>query len=199
MFSLLIAIVAAYLLGSISTSIILAKVQGKADPRTQGSGNAGATNVLRNSGKKDAIIVLLGDALKGWVAIMLGKFLGLQHTALAIVAIAVIAGHVFPIFFKFKGGKGVATFLGTLLGISFICLIVAIVAWAATALLTKYASLASMVSVVLGSIACLFTANAGDFLPMLIAAGFVVWMHRSNIQRLHNGTENKINLKQRTS
>lgn len=198
MFSLLIAVVIAYLLGSLSTSIILAKLQGKADPRTQGSGNAGATNVLRNNGKKDAIIVLIGDAFKGWIAIMLAKFFGLQHTALAIIAIAVIAGHVFPVFFKFKGGKGVATFLGALLGISFVCMLVAIIAWAATAVLSRYASLASIIAVAAGSIASLFTANAGSFIPLIIAAAFVVWMHRSNIQRLKNGTENKINLKQRS-
>lgn len=192
MLSTIIAAVVAYLLGSFSTSIILAKVRGNPDPRTQGSGNAGATNVLRSSGKKDAIIVLLADALKGWLAIAFARFLGLQGSALAIIAIAVIAGHIFPVFFKFKGGKGVATFLGAILGISFVGLLASLVAWVAVAVIAKYASLASIIAVLAGSFATLFIGESSSFLPLLIAALLVTWMHRSNIQRIRSGTENRL-------
>lgn len=192
MFPAIVAIVIAYLLGSVSSSIILAKVRGKPDPRTQGSGNAGATNVLRSSGKQDAIIVLLGDALKGWLAIVIARFLGMQDGGLAIASIAVVAGHIYPVFFQFKGGKGVATFLGAILGISFICTIIAIVVWIAVAVISKYASLASIISLLAGSFLTLFTGHSNAFLPLLVASLLVIWMHRANIQRLRNGTENKI-------
>jgi glycerol-3-phosphate acyltransferase PlsY len=192
MFPAIVAIVIAYLLGSVSSSIILAKVRGKPDPRTQGSGNAGATNVLRSSGKQDAVIVLISDGLKGWFAILIARFLGMQDGGLAIAAVAVVAGHIYPVFFQFKGGKGVATYLGALLGISFIGAIVAMVAWIAIAVISKYASLASIIALLAGSFLTLFTNHSSAFLPMLIAALLVIWMHRANIQRLRNGTENKI-------
>jgi acyl phosphate:glycerol-3-phosphate acyltransferase len=194
MLHLIIAIIIAYLLGSIATSIILAKIQKRPDPRSQGSGNAGATNVLRNSGKTSAAIVLVGDALKGWLAVVIARLLHLDGAALGIVAIAVIVGHMFPVFFKFKGGKGVATYFGTLLAISILGFIIAVVIWAATALLTRYASLASIISAVASSIILIFLHHATAFIPMLIAALLITWMHRTNINKLKNGTENKIRL-----
>lgn len=190
----IIAIIVAYLLGSLSTSIILSKVMQFNDPRTEGSGNAGATNVLRNFGKNKAAMVLLGDVVKGLIAVMIGRMLGVQGFALALVAVAAVIGHVYPVFFGFKGGKGVATALGSILGLSFAVGLIAMIAWAAIAYITKYASLASLVAVVASPVMIIFLSRGAYFIPVLAIAALIVWQHWDNIQRLQSGTESKIQL-----
>lgn len=192
--SAVIAIVIAYLLGSVSTAILLAKFLKQPDPRTQGSGNAGATNILRMLGKKEALLVLIGDGLKGLIAVWIGHLFHVTPFMLGIVALAAVVGHVFPLYFGFKGGKGVATALGSLLGLSFLTGILVIVCWAAIAFTTKYASLASIVSVILGPIFLLFFSMHGGayFIPTALIAALVIWKHQDNIQRLKSNTESKI-------
>jgi glycerol-3-phosphate acyltransferase PlsY len=191
MFMTLIAIIVAYLIGSISFSIVLAKMSGRPDPRTEGSQNAGATNTLRTAGKSAAIIVLVGDLVKGAIAVLLGKFLGVTGFGLGLVAVAAVAGHVYPLFFKFRGGKGVATAIGALFGLSLILFLVAIIIFAAITLLTRYASLASLCSVGAATLLSLFAASA-YFIPLLIILGLITFKHLPNIQRLKSGQENKV-------
>ena len=190
----ILSIILAYLLGSISTSIILAKVTGQQDPRNQGSGNAGATNVLRNQGKRDALIVLLGDALKGVIAVLIGHWLGVNGVLLGLVGAAAVAGHIFPIYFKFKGGKGVATGLGVIFALSVWIGVFAVLSWLAIALISRYASLASLVATVVATFLMLIPGTTSYFIPMLIISALIFWKHAANIQRLREGTENKINL-----
>jgi len=193
--SALIALVIAYLLGSVSTAIILAKALKLPDPRTTGSGNAGATNMLRISGKKEAALVLVGDGLKGLLAIWIGHvFFHLQPMILGLVGLAAVAGHIYPIYFKFKGGKGVATAIGAVLGLSFLSGILMIAAWAAIAFTTRYSSLASMITMILGPIFLIFFSAAGMayFIPTALIAALVIWKHKENIQRLKTNTESKI-------
>lgn len=191
----IIAIVIAYLLGSLSTSILLSKFMKFPDPRTEGSGNAGATNVLRNVGKNKAAMVLLGDVVKGLLAVIIGHILGVQGFMLGLTAAAAVAGHVYPVYFGFRGGKGVATLLGATLGLSFIVGIVVMIAWAAIAWITKYASLASLVSVVSAPILLIFMSRGSYFFPVALASALIIWQHWENIDRLKSGTESKIDLK----
>ena len=192
--SALIAIAIAYLIGSLSSAIILSKIMKTPDPRTQGSGNAGATNVLRTSGKKVAAIVLVGDALKGLIAVWIGHFFHLTPFMLGITGFAAVAGHIFPVFFGFKGGKGVATAIGATMGLSFLTGILMAAAWAAIAFVTRYASLASLITMVLGPVFLVFFATSGFLIPSVLIAVLVIWKHKENITRLKSGTESKIAL-----
>ncbi|EKD77850.1 MAG: hypothetical protein ACD_42C00153G0003 [uncultured bacterium] len=192
----IIAIVIAYLLGSLSTSIILSKVLKAPDPRTEGSGNAGATNILRTLGKKEALVVLVGDILKGLIAVLIGHALQVEGFMLGLVAFAAVVGHVFPLFFKFKGGKGVATSIGCVLGLSFISGIIMAVVWVAVAAIVGYASLASMVSVVVAIILLLIFSKTAYFIPSVLIAALVIWKHTDNIKRLQDKSEPKVDLKQ---
>lgn len=189
------ALIIAYLLGSISCSIVLAKVNKTPDPRTAGSTNAGATNVLRTSGKKDALIVLVGDILKGLIAVLIGHFLHVFGFELGLVALAAVVGHIFPVFFGFKGGKGVATAIGTFLGLSVFSGILTAIVWVVVAFLTGYASLASIVSVILGMVFLTIFSLPAYFIPTLCIALLVIWKHKDNIERLKNKTESKIKFK----
>ncbi len=188
----IIAIVIAYLLGSLSTSIILSKVLKTADPRTQGSGNAGATNVLRILGKQQAIIVLIGDILKGAIAVWIGHLLHVRGFMLGIVGLAAVIGHVYPLYFKFKGGKGVATAIGVTLALSFISGILMAAAWLAVAFALRYSSLASLIAVILAPIFLLIFSHASYFIPSVLIALLIIWLHKENIDRLRNKTEGKI-------
>lgn len=190
----IISIIIAYLIGSLSSSIILAKITGQSDPRTQGSGNAGATNVLRTQGKKQAIIVLAGDIIKGVVAVLIGYCLKVSSIALGFVGLAAILGHIFPLFFEFKGGKGVATGLGVICTLSPITGLIALIGWIITAAITRYASLASLVAAAIAPLATFFVGNLHQTLPLFLIAVAIFWKHHANIQRLRNGTESKINL-----
>jgi glycerol-3-phosphate acyltransferase PlsY len=178
MITFLISIIIAYLLGSISCSILLSKFVKLPDPRNVGSGNAGTMNVLRTAGKNKAIAVLIGDVLKGIIAVLIGRILGQQGLALGLVAFAAVIGHIYPVFFKFKGGKGVATALGSILLLNFWVGIIAAIIWAIIAVVFRYASMAYF----------------AYFLPVLLIAALVVWKHWTNIQRLRDKTEPKIHL-----
>ena len=200
--------IVAYLIGSISFSVIISKKMAGFDVREKGSGNAGATNMLRSVGKKAAILTLLGDALKGVVAILFAIIVGAiaksadKSLLVQIAGILVVVGHTFPIFFGFKGGKGVATSLGVLLmtnwKIGLICLVFALVLMA----VTRMVSLGSIGAAVLFPVLVLFihtnfTISEGSsyFVYSVILAAIVIFNHRANVQRILNGTENKLSFK----
>jgi acyl phosphate:glycerol-3-phosphate acyltransferase len=186
----IIFIIIAYLVGSISCAILVCKAMKLPDPRTEGSGNAGATNVLRIAGKLPAVLTLVGDALKGFLPVLIAAWLGVWGFMLALVALAAVVGHIFPLYFKFKGGKGVATAFGGLLVLSFLAAIISIIVWIIIAAATRYISLASLVAIVIGTLLILFIHTI-YFLPVLIAALLIIWKHKENIERLKAGTENK--------
>lgn len=182
----------AYLIGSIGTAVYVCKFMGLPDPRTEGSKNPGATNVLRVGGKNAALIVLAADGLKGFLPVLIAKIFGVGGFGLGLVALAATLGHIFPLYYGFKGGKGVATAIGGILGLSFIVGIVCGVAWFVTAMITKYASLSSLISVCIAPILLLFLSNSAYFIPTLIIAGVVIWRHLENIEKLKSGTESKL-------
>ncbi len=192
----LIAIIIAYLLGSLSSSTILSRIMKFPDPRESGSKNAGATNVLRTAGKKKAIIVLAGDAAKGFIAVLIGRMLGVEKEMLGIVALAAVFGHVFPLFFKFKGGKGVATTMGSLLALMPGVTIISTAALLAVVYITRYVSLGSLVGVSVAVLLSLVTGNAQYTFATLMMALLVAYKHKDNIERLKNKTEPKISFKQ---
>lgn len=192
MLAALIAIIIAYLLGSLSSAILVSKILKTPDPRTEGSGNAGATNVLRIAGKKEAAIVMAGDILKGLIAVWVGHLFHMHAFWLGLVALAAVAGHIFPLYFGFKGGKGVATAIGAVLGLSFISGIVMAAAWGVVAFITRYSSLASLIAIALAPILLLIFAKAAFFIPAVLIAALIAWKHKDNIDRLKNKTESKI-------
>lgn len=195
MITIIIFVVIAYLCGSLSSAIIVCKLLGLPDPRIEGSGNPGTANVLRIAGKKAAALVLLGDALKGFIPVVVARIFNVDGLALGLVAIAAVIGHIYPIFFKFKGGKGVATFLGTTFALSPIVGIAFILTWLIVAFLSRYASLASLISSILSIIYILIFSKFAYLIPILAIIALIIWKHRGNIQRLLAGTESKINLK----
>jgi len=195
MITIIIFVVIAYLCGSLSSAIIVCKLLGLPDPRIEGSGNPGTANVLRIAGKKAAALVLLGDALKGFIPVVVARIFNVDGLALGLVAIAAVIGHIYPIFFKFKGGKGVATFLGTTFALSPIVGIAFILTWSIVAFLSRYASLASLISSILSIIYIFIFSKFAYLIPILAIIALIIWKHRGNIQRLLAGTESKINLK----
>lgn len=191
----IIALVIAYVLGSLSTSSLLAKYTNMPDPRQSGSGNPGATNVFRSGNKKQALMVLVGDMAKGFLAVLIAIVLGQRGGALGFIAVAAVAGHIFPVFHKFQGGKGVATTLGTLIILSFFSAIVSVIVWIAVVFVTGYVSLASMVAVAAAFLLTLFTGNTSVSLFYLIIAALVIWRHKDNIERLKKRSESKFDIK----
>lgn len=187
-----ISIILAYLIGSISSAIIVAKLMKLPDPRTQGSGNPGATNILRLGGKQAAIAVLVGDTLKGLIAVLIGRLFHLHGVDLGFVALVAVIGHVFPLYFKFQGGKGVATAIGAILGLSFWVAIFLMATWLIIAFVLRYSSLAAIISAVAAPIYMLIAGHSNYFFPILLMAILIIWRHWENIQRLRNGTESKI-------
>ncbi|WP_423064073.1 glycerol-3-phosphate 1-O-acyltransferase PlsY [Candidiatus Paracoxiella cheracis] len=188
----LFSIIIAYLLGSISTAVIVSKMLKLPDPRKEGSGNPGATNVLRLGGKQAAIYVLIGDALKGLIAVIIGRLLHVDGISLGFVALVAVIGHVFPIFFKFKGGKGVATSLGAILGLSFWVAIFLIATWVIVALIFRYASVAALITAIAAPIYMLIAGHGNYAFPVLLITVLIIWKHWENIDRLRKGTEGKI-------
>jgi acyl phosphate:glycerol-3-phosphate acyltransferase len=183
-------IVLAYLLGSISFGILMSKAFGLPDPRTVGSGNVGATNIARSGKKLPAILTLLGDAGKGWLAVFLALKYGLSDGYVCVVAIAVFLGHCFPCFCGFKGGKGVATAFGVLLAFSSWIGLISFIAWIAVFAAWRYSSLAALVAACVGPIAAWFLLPyKGYAATALILALLLIWRHKSNIEKLLNGTE----------
>ncbi len=196
MFNVL-AIIAAYLIGSLSFAVIVSKYYGMDDPRTYGSGNPGATNVLRSGKKKAAALTLLGDAVKGLVAVILARCLqnalGLSDATIALVAIAALVGHMWPIFFNFKGGKGVATALGVLLALSPATALLCALIWLVMAFGFKVSSLAALVATVCAPIFAFFMMpHASWAWATVFIATLVLYRHKSNIQNLLQGKESKI-------
>lgn len=193
----LAAVAAAYLIGSLSFAVIVSKFYGLDDPRSYGSGNPGATNVLRSGRKKAAALTLLGDALKGLVAVLLARWLqshfGLADEVVAAVAVAVLVGHMWPLFFGFKGGKGVATALGVLLALSWPVALICAAVWLMMAFGLKISSLAALTATVISPLAAMFLVQQPSWQAAIaVIAALVLLRHRSNIQNLLNGKESKI-------
>lgn len=200
----LIVAVVAYLIGSVSFAVIVSSVMGLADPRSYGSKNPGATNVLRSGNKTAAILTLIGDALKGWLAVWLvshfGARYGLDDTAIALAAIAVFLGHLYPVFFRFKGGKGVATAAGVLLAINPVLGIATLLTWLIVAFFTRYSSLAALAAAVFAPLfdGFLFGANI-IALAIVVMSSLLVWRHRGNIAKLMAGQESRIGDKKKAA
>jgi len=171
---------------------LVAKFLNLPDPRTQGSGNAGATNMLRTSGTKAGIMVLIGDVLKGIIAIVIGYLFHVKGFGLGLVGLAAVIGHIFPLFFKFKGGKGVATAAGALLAISFWTFIFVLISWGIVLFITRFVSLASIIAGLAAPIYLLIGGNYVFFVPFALVSALIIWKHSSNIQRLRAGTEGKV-------
>jgi len=187
-------IILAYLAGSFSSAIIICKIKKLPDPRNIGSLNPGATNVLRNTNKRTAAIVLFIDIIKGVIPVWSAYFLGIEPMAIGFIGVAACLGHMFPLFFDFKGGKAVATAFGVLLPIGFTLGGLLIVTWIIVAKLTRYSSLAAIVTV---SLAPLYTwiIKPNYVYPVLMLSVLIIIRHKDNIQRLLNGTESKIAIK----
>ncbi|MBA9847003.1 MAG: glycerol-3-phosphate 1-O-acyltransferase PlsY [Ralstonia sp.] len=195
---------AAYLIGSISFAVVVSRAMGLADPRTYGSGNPGATNVLRSGNKKAAILTLLGDAAKGWLAVWLAQWLaprfGVGETGIALVVIAVFLGHLFPVFHRFEGGKGVATAAGILLALNVWLGLATLATWLIIAVFFRYSSLAALVSAVFAPFFYVLM-NGFDWIAGAVAlmAVLLIARHRANIAKLLAGKESRIGEKKKTA
>ena len=193
-------VVLAYLVGSLSFAVVVSRVMGLADPRTYGSKNPGATNVLRSGNKAAAILTLLGDAAKGWLAVWLvirfGPRFGVGELGVAASAVAVFLGHLYPVFFGFKGGKGVATAAGVILALNPWLALASAITWLIIAGFFRFASLASIVAAVFAAFYSAFGWGFDErFLALVAIAGFVVYRHRANISNLLAGKERRIGQK----
>jgi len=186
--------IVAYLIGSLNAALLLSDFFGLEDPRKDGSGNPGATNVLRLSGKLPALYVLLGDAAKGAIAVCIGYLANLEPAAVGFVGLCALLGHMYPIFYRFKGGKGIATMLGVCLALSPWLGLGFITAWVAVALIYRYSSLAGILASILMPLMTI-RIEANYFPGLFIGCLFVLWRHRTNIGALLAGTEEKINIK----
>ena len=186
----IIWIVVAYLLGSISFGILMSRMYSLPDPRTVGSGNPGATNVLRSGKKSAAVLTLLGDGFKGWLVVWLALQSGMLMWVIAAVGISVFLGHLYPIYHQFKGGKGVATALGVMLAISIWLGLAVLITWALVFAITRYSSLAAIASAALAPIYAWFLLPYKNYVVMvLIMSIILIWRHKSNIQKLLTHTE----------
>ena len=200
-----LAVLAAYLIGSLSFAVIVSRAMGLHDPRTYGSKNPGATNVLRSGSKLAAVVTLLIDGAKGWLPVALigwyGKPYGMLEGTMAMAGLAAFLGHLFPVFFRFQGGKGVATALGVLLGFNWILGLAAALSWLIIAFFFRYSSLASLVAAAFAPVYYLFGdrvawyADKSITLAIFVMAMFLAWRHRENINRLLAGKESKLGSK----
>ena len=203
------AVLVAYLLGSLSFAVIVSRAMGLKDPRSYGSKNPGATNVLRSGSKAAAIVTLLLDGLKGWLPVVLvkwfGKDYGLEDGTVAAVAFAAFLGHLFPVFFKFKGGKGVATAAGVLLGVDWLLGLATLATWLIVAYFSRYASAASMASAAFAPLFYLlgdrgpWYAERSIMLSIFMMSMLLVVRHRDNVAKLMNGTESKLGFGKKTA
>lgn len=193
MFATLSFVVLGYLAGSVSTAIIVCRAMGLPDPRSEGSRNPGATNVLRFGGKKAAAITLAGDFLKGVLPVLLARLADVEETGLAATALAAFLGHLYPVFFGFEGGKGVATAFGAILGLSYPVALAALAAWLFMAFVVRISSLSALTAAALAPLFAWWFGLPGAYLAaVLVMVGLLIWRHRSNIRHLLAGTEDKI-------
>ena len=202
-----LAVVAAYLIGSLSFAVIVSRAMGLSDPRSYGSGNPGATNVLRSGSKPAAIVTLLLDAFKGWLPVMLvqwfGPAYGLGEGTQALAGLAAFLGHLYPVFFGFKGGKGVATAVGVLLAFEPLLALATLLTYAIIVFFFRYVSLASLVAAAFAPAYYLlghgvaWQASGAKALVMVAMGALLVWRHRENIKRLLAGTESKLGSKKK--
>ncbi len=198
-------VLASYLLGSLSFAVIVSRLMGLNDPRSYGSKNPGATNVLRSGSKKAAILTLVLDAFKGWLPVAMvlawGPAYGLGPDIAALAGLAAFLGHLYPVFFGFVGGKGVATAVGVVIGVHGTLALATVLSFAIVLYFSRYVSLASMVAAVFAPVFYLFgngvawQAMASEVLSLAVMALLLVWRHRENIQRLLAGTESKLGQK----
>lgn len=192
---ILLVTLAAYLIGSVSFAVVVSAAMGLADPRSYGSKNPGATNVLRSGNKKAAILTLVGDAFKGWLAVWLVKRFGFGDVAVAWAAIAVFLGHLYPVFFRFQCGKGVATAAGVLLAVHPVLGLATALTWLIVAFFFRYSSLAALVAAVFAPVfdVFLFGTHGNPVAWAVLAMSvLLVWRHRSNISKLLAGQESRI-------
>ena len=193
----LVLVLVAYLFGSVSSAIIVCRAMGLPDPRTEGSNNPGATNVLRIGGKKAAALTLAGDLLKGLIPVLVGHALGLGWLDLGLVGLAAFLGHLYPIFFGFKGGKGVATAIGVLLATHWMLGLAFVATWLIMAKVFKISSLAALVATALSPIYAWYIIGDMDLTVCIsVMAILIFWRHRSNIQNLLSGKEDQIQSKE---
>ena len=193
-FLFLICITIGYAVGSISSAIIVCRICNLPDPRTEGSLNPGATNVMRLAGKSYGIVVLIADMLKGFLPVLLAQTLDAGAVTVGFTCLAAVIGHMFPVFFEYKGGKGVATAIGAMLGLHLILGVAVMLTWLVIAHFSRYSSLSSMIAIVLAPLYTLFIFGHVDaFIPLLLIAFLILYKHRNNINRLLDGTEPKLN------
>jgi acyl phosphate:glycerol-3-phosphate acyltransferase len=204
----LIVAVVSYLIGSISFAVVVSHAMGLADPRSYGSGNPGATNVLRTGNKKAAILTLIGDAFKGWLPVWVVVHFGASfgwdpaaiNTATALAAIAVFLGHLYPVFFRFQGGKGVATAAGVLLAIHPALGLATLLTWIIIAFFFRYSSLAALVAAVFAPFFQVFLFGPSRIsLAVLAMSLLLIWRHRANISKLLAGKESRIGDKKKAA
>lgn len=192
--TIFILILFSYLLGSIAWAVVFSKLLNKPDPRSAGSNNPGATNALRTGGKLLGILTLAADMVKGLLPVLIAQQFELPLLWVSLVGLAAFLGHLYPVFFHFKGGKGVATSVGILFGLSVSGTFGLLLVWAGVLGLTRYVSLASMVALALAPFAIGW--GEASFWPLTILSVLMIWRHRDNIQRLRSGAESKITASQ---
>lgn len=189
----IVLIIAAYLLGSVSTAILASKLFNFPDPRSHGSNNPGTTNVLRLGGKIPAAFTLLGDVLKGLIPVIIAQSLGLSDMWIVLIAIAAFAGHLFPLYYGFKGGKGVATAMGVFIGLNPIIGLAVLATWLSAAFAFNTSSIAALIAVLFAPFYFfLVTGSAALGFGLLVITALIYWKHIPNIQRVLMGTESKI-------
>jgi glycerol-3-phosphate acyltransferase PlsY len=194
----IMAILIAYLCGSISSAVVTCKIMGLADPRTQGSHNPGATNVLRIGGKKAAVITLIGDTLKGVIPVLAAKWMGFDTLTLSFVTSAAFFGHLYPLFFHFKGGKGVATAGGCLTALSWPVGTALIGTWLLAAVIFRYSSLAALIAAIAAPFYAWYFTNIDYTVMASVISLLLIYRHRKNIQNLVHGKEDKIGKKKKS-
>ena len=202
---LLVATVFAYLIGSLSFAVIVSRLMGLSDPRSYGSKNPGATNVLRSGNKAAAVLTLLLDGVKGWAPVAWVQWQGAAHglgdAAVALVGLAAFLGHLFPVFFRFAGGKGVATAAGVLFGVHWALGLAVLLSWLLVAYFTRYSSLSALISALAAPVLYMlgdrgfWYADRSVMLMLVIMSALLIWRHRQNIAKLLNGQESKIGAK----
>ncbi|MDR3476627.1 MAG: glycerol-3-phosphate 1-O-acyltransferase PlsY [Gammaproteobacteria bacterium] len=192
-----IAIVIAYLIGSISSAIVTCKIMGLPDPRNEGSGNPGTTNVLRIGGKKAAIITLMGDVLKGVIPVLAAKMLGFDTLTLSLITLAAFLGHLYPVFFRFQGGKGVATAFGCLVTLAWPVGVALLVTWVLVAAIFRYSSLAALTAAIAAPFFAWYFTNSDYTVMTVVMSLFLIYRHHKNIHNLISGKEDKIGKKKK--